>query len=442
MLTPAAVAPATGDALGIIIGVVLVILLALGSPLALSGKRALPRWLSALTSGHTEFLFLGMLLGPGALGWFNASLLEQMQPFLTVALGWVGLIFGLQWDWLKVKRFHRAHFMVSAAQALTTFAVVTLAMLGALWLDSVLGGRIVGEIGWGERVLLASLLGTFSCVTAPIGIGWLVARMGARGKNTQLAQFISATDGIVGVILFGLVLSAVQPVEAAGSPVVGFALGVALTLGLGLLLGWLAHFIFGQRWSGPDYLLWLLGLVVFSSGAAHVMGQSPLVINFIMGATFVNLSHQSERVNRSLAGAEVPFYVIFLLLGGATWIIHLGWELVLIVPFVLTRFIGKVYGLRLWMRVLPFGEKHERDIGLTLLSQGGLALAMVIDIGLLAPHLTGIDALRAMAILSIIINQLMGPRLAEIPLRRAGELRPGTGRPMERPTPADQPSAP
>jgi hypothetical protein len=412
-------------ALGIIIGISLLIALSLLIPPLLGKKRHLPLWLGGVLAGHTEFLFIGLLLGPGVLGLFDETLVNQMKPFLTVGLGWVGLFFGLQWDLRKVKRFPRAPFMISGFQALVTFAVVTGLMALALWIDLQTGEHIVSNVSLRGRLILAALLGVVASVTAPIGIGWMMASHGARGQNTQLAQFLSATDGVLGVLLFGLVLSALSPTSVIAVPGLRALGNFCVSLILGAVLGWLAHFILQRRWNTPDYVLWLIGLVVLSSGAAHGVMQSPLVVNFVMGAVLVNLSHQSERVIKSLGDAEVPFYIVFLILGGATWTLSGGgWASLLILPYIIVRILGKTLGVAIGTRVWHIGFRPDPRLGLAMLSQGGLALAMIISVGILLPEAPHLQTLETIVIVAIVINQMLAPAMARRTLAHAGELSP------------------
>ncbi len=401
---------------------VLLLALTLITPHTRGGKRALPRWLHTLFAGDTEALFLGLLLGPAALGLFDRSLLDPMRPFLIIGLGWVGLIFGIQWEMRKVRRFPRAQFLFSASQALVTFALVTLLMALALLGDLGTGEKLIIGAPWRHRILLAGLLGALACITSPIGIGWLMVHRGARGANTRLAEFVSATDGVVGVLLFGLVLSAFQPTSLIAVPGLRALSNFAFALALGVVLGWVAHFILQTRWSDPEYTLWLIGLVAFSSGAAHAVHQSPLVVNFVMGVVFVNLSHQSERVTRSLGDAERPLYLLFLVLAGAGWSLHFSWAWLLIVPYVIARLLGKLGGVALAGRLWRLDFTPQRRFGLTLLGQGGLALAMIVNVWMLLPEAAGLPALESLVILSIVFNQMTAPAMAEGPLRRAGEI--------------------
>jgi hypothetical protein len=401
----------------------LILALSLTVPWAMRGKRILPDWLHHFLTGHTELLFVGLILGPGVLGLFDHTLIDQMRPFLTVGLGWVGLFFGLQWDFSKIRLFARVRYLLSAGQALLTAAIVTGAMALTLLIDLWAGEPLLGGVSVQSRLLMAALLGVVACGTAPIGMGWLIMHRGARGKNTELSQFLAATDGVISILLFGLVLSALKPEGVVDVPGLRALSNLALSLGLGLVLGWLGHFILRPRWAEADYFLWLIGLVVFSSGIAHAVGQSPLVINFVMGVILVNLSHQSARVTRSLGVAETPFYLLFLLLAGASWSFDIGLEWVLIVPYIVIRIFAKLESVRLAERLWPVGFEPRRDLGMTMLSQGGIELTMMINVMLLVPEGAHMRALQSLVIVSIVLNQMLGPPLAMRPLRLAGELR-------------------
>lgn len=426
MWIPLATHPGGDNPLGLLVGITLLFGLILLLPQSGGvGKRYLPRSLQSILVGHTELIFVGILLGPGVFGLINDTFIDQMRPFLTVGLGWLGLFFGIQWDWLKVKRFPRRQFLISGAQVLITFVVVFAAMVGVLMLDKAMGSRVVPGATWEDRVMMAALLGVVATPTAPIGISWLMKTRGARGANTDLSFFIAATDGVVSLVLFGLVLSAWQSESVIGIPALQAVANFSLSIAMGLVLGWMASFILMRRSSDPEYLLWLVGLIVLSSGAAHAVGQSPLLVNFFMGVVLVNLSHQSERVTRSLSGAEIPFYMLFLLLAGASCRFAVGWEWLLILIYVPIRLAGKVLGLRLGLQRWPLHFKPRGDLGMSLVCQGGLALTMIINVALLLPESPSVRVLVSLAIVAVAVNQMITPGLAERPLRLAGEISSG-----------------
>ena len=86
--------------------------------------------------------------------------------------------------------------------------------------------------------------------------------------------------------------------------------------------------------------------------------------------------------------------------------------------------VGKVGGVALGRRLWRMDFTPRADLGLAMLSQGGLALTMIINVGLMLPEGGHLAALESLVIVSIVLNQMMGPAWAEGPLRRAGELRP------------------
>ena len=52
----------------------------------------------------TEFIIVGLVLGPEILN-LNADVLNGMDPFIGLGLGWLGILYGIQFDAKKLRRF-------------------------------------------------------------------------------------------------------------------------------------------------------------------------------------------------------------------------------------------------------------------------------------------------------------------------------------------------
>ena len=53
----------------------------------------------------TEYLFLGLLLGPQFFNLLDSQTLLGLEPLFALLLGWIGLIFGFQFEIVKLRRF-------------------------------------------------------------------------------------------------------------------------------------------------------------------------------------------------------------------------------------------------------------------------------------------------------------------------------------------------
>ncbi|MCZ6694966.1 MAG: hypothetical protein O7A63_00360 [Acidobacteria bacterium] len=99
----------------------------------------------------------------------------------------------------------------------------------------------------------------------------------------------------------------------------------------------------------------------------------------------------------------------------------------LIPLYILIRILAKRESVLMAQRLWPVDFTPRRDLGMTMLSQGGFELTMMINVMLLVPESAHMRALQSLVIVSIVLNQMLGPSLAVRPLRLAGEL--GVARP-------------
>src|SRR5688572_6011195 len=56
-----------------------------------------------LPSG-AEWLMLGVVLGPHALGMFQASVIRDLEPLVVVGLGWTTLVLGIDYGYVGERR--------------------------------------------------------------------------------------------------------------------------------------------------------------------------------------------------------------------------------------------------------------------------------------------------------------------------------------------------
>ncbi|HSG48339.1 MAG TPA: hypothetical protein VLA43_11035, partial [Longimicrobiales bacterium] len=267
----------------------LILLALLGARFSFSTRRV-PVGSRLLFRTGTHFLFLGFLLGPAALGLLSQEALGQLSPLLGLALGWIGLLFGLQLDRSALKQFPRVFLGLAFGQAVLAFAVFLAAGLVAV-------GSLQIE---GEAVLLV-LLGAAAtaCISAPAGVAMVSANFMAKGKVKDLLFFIASLDAVVGITALHLAYASMHgtPVLVAqGNEPVWFWIlaGVGLGVICAVVFLWLARL----RPSGEELVLYLLGISALSAGAALQLQLEPLFVGMVSGALITNLNPNWHRVFR------------------------------------------------------------------------------------------------------------------------------------------------
>jgi hypothetical protein len=341
----------------------------------------------------THFLFLGFVLGPAALELLSAEALDQLSPLLGLALGWIGLLFGLQLDRSTLKQFPRVFVVLALGQALLTFLV----FMGVGFLVADLAG--VG--GAGATMVILGAAATAS-VTTPAGIAMVSA------------NFMARTPAMV----------------ARGDQPVWFwlAAGPALAAVCALVFLWLARL----RPSREELVLYLLGISALSAGAALQLQISPLFVGLVAGALISNLNPQWHRIFRLMESWEKPIYLVLLILAGAALRFSTWWVIPLAAGYVLVRGAAKVVTTAVLVNVLSLPFPTPRRLGLGLVAQGGISIAMALSLVLTMsgtdPTLRGLDAaelLFAAVVLGVVVSELVGPLLTTAVLRAAGEIPPG-----------------
>ena len=178
-----------------------------------STRLALLGFRSLFFSG-TEFVLVGFLIGPVGIGLLTPKMIDSLEPLLHLALGWAGLMFGLQFNRRSMRLYRRRRWALGFAQALVTSAIVG----AAAWL---LIANLIPAIDGEMRLRAAAILGICAGPTAPTSIHYFSTVFRIRGRVNRLLKFIAGIDGVPSVVLLGLagaLLHITDPGHAGGLP--------------------------------------------------------------------------------------------------------------------------------------------------------------------------------------------------------------------------------
>lgn len=407
----------------------LVLLALLGARLSFSTERV-PVGPRLVFRTGTQFLFLGFLLGPPLLALVSRDALAQLFPLLGLGLGWVGMLFGLQFDRASLARLPTRYLLVAVGQALLTFAVV----VGV-------GATLAGVFDLTSRPLLLvlTIAGAIASVSTPAGIAIVSRNLGARGDVRELLLAIASLDGVVGVIALDLGYAFFHDLTRGGAPPVGGWFWALASVALGVVCAVVFLWLGRLRPGRDELVLYLLGITALAGGAALQLQLSPLFVGMVLGVTVTNLSPESDRAFDVMSRWEQPIYVVMLLLAGALLRFPTWWIVPAALLYAAVRAAGKLGGNLLMAKLVRLPDAVPRRLGLGLVSQGGISLAMVlsavITLGpadlVLAGH-DAVDLLFSTVVLCVVLSELAGPFLAGAVLASAEELPRGRTRPGAR----------
>jgi hypothetical protein len=131
-------------------------------------------------------------------------------------------------------------------------------------------------------------------------------------------------------------------------------------------------------------LLLVLGTVGMAAGAAGTLHLSPLVVCTVAGATLVNARRREATVFPILQRSEFTLYVLFLVLVGCRIQTGAAALLPVAAAYLAVRLLGKTAGGAMLARSAVPGRRVS-NIGLAMLPQGGMTVALAVDFARLIP---------------------------------------------------------
>jgi len=357
----------------------------------------------------TEFLIVGVLLGPVFTGMITTEVILGMYPFVGLGLGWLGMLYGLQFHYDRLIRIPKEYIAGAFMQSAITFIVI---FSGTLLFFRLSG--FTSESLYVLAILLASI-GSCSSQTAP----GIIAKETRYKRSTKLKmiRYFANIGDIPGLIMFGFMfcfLHDIPPVQGAPFP---WAQWMLLTVGLGLAFGWIMIFLLRLPTNRDERLLFALGIVLCSGGLTAYLRLSPLFVNFIAGVIIANFCRRHHLLDNIIATAEKPIYLILLVLAGSMWPVEPLLAFGAAALFFILRITGKALGGLINSCSIMRKHNVPGTVGFGLINQGGMALAMIINFQVLYSDRL-ISGIMTAVLVAIIVSELVGQRLIYYVLSR------------------------
>ncbi len=231
---------------------------------------------------------VGTLLGPAVGGLITTDAVFRATPLLSVGLGWIGLMVGLQARRDVLSKLPPVIWKLAGLDALLTIVAVGAALFGV--------STLIEQPGAGGFTIAFTLL-------AAASIGWSmetrslgIESSAAGQKRAVLLRASGGLSAIIAVALFGIAAAiliippADQTAEITPRTIPMRLLSLAAACGVGVLLAVVAKE--SLRLAGKhraEMLVVFLGVVGLAAGISADLGISPLLPAMITGATLANL---------------------------------------------------------------------------------------------------------------------------------------------------------
>lgn len=380
----------------------------------------------------TGFILAGLIMGPSVSGIVPHHMEESLKVVTEVALGLIALTIGGEFYWAKLKRMGKEVVIITVVQIVLTFLAVS-----------------VGLFLFKMPLPFALLLGAIASATAPAATVAIVQSLRAHGVFVDYLYGVVALDDAGCVVLFsivfafasGMLLGDTAAAEAVGhavanhggSSVIGHALlEVLLSIVVGLISGIAVHFSTWKKQSSNEIMIITIGIVFLFTAIAVIFRLSPLLTNMAAGAVIINFSPRNHRIFRSLEPFTPPIYALFFVIAGTELnpaVLMQKDILIFGLVYILLRAAGKYGGVYIGCRISKTKSIITKHLGLCMLPQAGVAIGLVLMIQasplmhqLSADQILMIDRMVNIVLLSVFVNELVGPPVSRYAIIKGNEM--------------------
>jgi len=428
---------------------IFVLLILLGAvrlmePLAPDGSATLLAFgfllLAAYTSGELArsvrvpkllgYLVAGVLFGPDVLGVVARETTYSLTPVSDVAIALIAFLAGAELQWKEVRARGTLVLRVLVSEiGLTTVVLSTLALLVLSYVPPFVGAPVM------ERLPFALLFGVVASVHSPAVTMGLLSETGANGPVARTTLGVVLLADVLVVLLFsgalGLARALVPPsgTELITSVSVGLVLWeIVGALLIGALLGGLV--VVYLRIVERELVFFALLIAVLGAEVTSLAHVETLLALLTAGFVAENFSRGlGHRLREAAERAAAPIFVVFFALAGAKISIPgLASTWYFVVPLALARIASIWGGTRLGLRWAGQRGPELGGVWMGLISQAGVALGLASVVAKAYPQRG--EALRALFLGLIAINETLGPLLFRRSLVSAGEVDPEAASPQ------------
>jgi hypothetical protein len=325
--------------------------------------------------GHLVALLFGVIISPHFFSFITPPAVKGLVPILEMAFGWVGFLFGFQFNITTLRRIPGFSLLYAVLEASIAFGIAAFVAFFIIrqYTDFL-------ELAKADVLRTALALGAALSISSPTLLGLFNKQM--RVKSPLLSALIVAAsvDGLVGVFVLGAINIVWHPARLEAHLV--FLLIVLLGFVQAILL-WLL--LRAERKAIPTATLGI-GVLTLGAGISAYLGLAPVVPGVLAGVIAANLA---PGIRQRLAGmlyiAESGLYIGLIILAGVflplkgieyrisilAWIALVG---------VLVRFLGKTFSGRYFYRLVNrpgTSQPRIRDLFTGSLQSAG-ALTLVV----------------------------------------------------------------
>lgn len=370
------------------------------------------------------YVFLGILLSPDIVKYlpyvntdlrdFYTFILANMSYVTQIALAFIAFTIGSELSIKTIRRLGKSIFYIVVIQSIAAFAIVAAAIY---------------YLGW--PLYMGLLLGAIATATAPAATVMVIQEYNAEGPLTSTMMAVIGIDDAIALIVFSLI----NPIAYAqfqggadinlGGIMVHPLLEITGAVIVGLAVGYTAQLLITAYDQKIKKILAALTMILLGTSISIYFGFSPLIANMTVGFAVRNFAKKNLLISEYLDTITIPLYALFFIIAGTeirfSEMGSVSFFLIAAVYFI-ARSIGKIGGASLAAQISGASENVKKYIGLGLLPQSGVAIALAYSVQKQYAEAPEISMLIFNTLLlTAAVTEIFGPLMTKYALLKSGE---------------------
>jgi len=280
--------------------------------------------------------------------------------------------------------------------------------------------------------VIALLLGALASPTDPSATLAVKHQFKANGPVSDSIMGIAAFDDVFGIVNFSLAIAIARLIiskasinyeTAFFSPFIQILGGIVLGIFFGFLFNLSTKIL--KKESDGSLIVIIFSFLLLCYGSGKYFDVDELLASMTMGVIVVNFNNESQRIFRLLERytEELVFVLFFTISGMKLDFSVMSTALPMIIMFVFLRASGKFTGVLMGASLSKADPKIRKYAGFGLFPQGGIVIGLTLIVQSIDEFQPIADIIMAVVIGATVIHELLGPVLARIALKKAGEIK-------------------